>query len=74
MCYVLNIANEYSSCGHLVVFRRERIDCNSTTCALSASHQSNCRDCSSTCRQSLMQDQTWTSGRLYRPCETCLSK
>ncbi|GAW03253.1 hypothetical protein LENED_004962 [Lentinula edodes] len=60
MCYLLNIATEYS-CGHCIVFRRERIDCNSTTCALSNSHKLDCGKCTSTCRQSLMHDQTWTS-------------
>ncbi|KAJ3877019.1 hypothetical protein F5051DRAFT_409893 [Lentinula edodes] len=73
MCYLLNIATEYS-CGHCIVSRRERIDCNSTTCALSNSHKVDCGRCASTCRQSLMHDQTWTSEKQRRPCESCLSK
>ncbi|KAJ4479674.1 hypothetical protein C8J55DRAFT_514066 [Lentinula edodes] len=73
MCYLLILTNEFD-CGHRFVFRRDRIDCNSTTCSLSASHRLDCIKCTSTCRQSLMQDQTWNSGRLRRPCENCLSK
>ncbi|KAJ4479669.1 hypothetical protein C8J55DRAFT_514056 [Lentinula edodes] len=73
MCYLLNIATEYS-CGHCIVSRRERIDCNSATCALSNSHRLDCGECTSTCRQSLRQDQRWISGRLHRPCESCISK
>ncbi|KAJ3718909.1 hypothetical protein EV361DRAFT_901626 [Lentinula raphanica] len=72
MCYVLRINNEFS-CGHQVTFRRERIDCNSANCVLSASHQLDCRECYSTCRQSLMEEQAWTSGRVHRPCESCLA-
>ncbi|KAJ3718929.1 hypothetical protein EV361DRAFT_911105 [Lentinula raphanica] len=71
MCYILHIANEFTACGHQVVFRRQRIDCNSNACVLSNQHRIGHHDCHSTCRQSLMREQTWTSGRLLRPCDAC---
>ncbi|KAJ4479670.1 hypothetical protein C8J55DRAFT_514059, partial [Lentinula edodes] len=72
MCYPLKLANEFS-CGHRVIFSRNRIDCNLRTCALSMSHKLNCSQCTSTCDQRLMQEQTWTPRRQGRPCESCLS-
>ncbi|KAJ3777661.1 hypothetical protein FB446DRAFT_107415 [Lentinula raphanica] len=72
MCYILRVSREHR-CGHRIVYRRERIDCESATCVLSDSHQLDCRNCYNTCRQSLQDEIRWSSDKVKTPCESCLA-
>ncbi|KIM53124.1 hypothetical protein SCLCIDRAFT_139613 [Scleroderma citrinum Foug A] len=71
MCFRLNQCTEHTPCGHTTVARQHRIDCNKSTCRISASHNSGRHDCARDCVQNMLPDQSVIMETSSMPCNLC---
>ncbi|KAF8872835.1 hypothetical protein CPB84DRAFT_1798932 [Gymnopilus junonius] len=70
MCYLLHIMVGFS-CGHIYLERRQKVECHSKTCAVSASHERQEHECEEKCTQRLGNAQELVRESLNYICDRC---
>ncbi|KAF8235617.1 hypothetical protein L208DRAFT_1392254 [Tricholoma matsutake] len=70
MCLLVLLYDEYS-CGHQVLNKRHKVDCNAKSCTLSRTHLMEIHDCVKTCIRPTLPEHTLPPNSVPNPCYTC---
>ncbi|KAF9052893.1 hypothetical protein BJ165DRAFT_1443765 [Panaeolus papilionaceus] len=71
MCYLLHVCHRYHRCNHNVLQFRQKIECNSKTCTISASHERKPHDCAGGCLTRMKDGQTIIQEQFPDVCDDC---
>ncbi|KIJ65169.1 hypothetical protein HYDPIDRAFT_131516 [Hydnomerulius pinastri MD-312] len=70
MCFKFIQCAEHS-CNHPSVTKQQIVDCNKRNCRFSGLHNGHTHQCTATCAQRLLPDQSIIMDTLSYPCSRC---